>query len=486
MLVVLSDLHFQEDPYLKDRNLEPRTFRILFEQLARVARAKDVEELMVVFNGDLFDHMRNRRWYVPAADGTMLRPYMECDPAEGQNLYEEVEERAFEIHKSIEEDERVRPSIQLIQAMARQEDDIFEGGVRPRFMYVPGTCDRLANLSPSINRRMRELFALDSREESSSDQQRSVRPFPNQLLFSAGLPEGYPRGEDLLNLPTGSLDYALLVQHGHEYDWLSCEYNYDENLLGRIPVPEDSKLYRLSPLSDWITIDLIGALAERFLQECGAEPDELIEENKFIYGCLLEAEDIRPQLRALQWLMWRLDGDPWKRVRHLVRDLLVELRHHGRLKRWLHRHNRSWMPDRADQIKAGLAALSRLGDLVPDSIWARLAQRISARGDLDVGPQELIRRDPIWQWDDIHYLCYGHFHDPSILTLGVRDGCPKMAAGTGTWRRRHQLCLDQISHVALRSLNYAIFYRPEETAENNAHRAEIWTGQTLTQRSEIS
>ena len=118
MLTVLSDLHFQEDPHFKDRNLEPRAFRILFEQLSRVARAKDAKELIVVLNGDIFDHMRNPRWLDPDDEGFEVRPYAECDIREGQTLPEKPEQRAWEIHKAIEADPRVKPCVDLLQAMA--------------------------------------------------------------------------------------------------------------------------------------------------------------------------------------------------------------------------------------------------------------------------------------------------------------------------------------------------------------------------------
>jgi hypothetical protein len=481
MLVVLSDIHFQEDTFSRDRNVDPRALRLFFEQIGRTAEAKGATELLVVFNGDVFDHIRNARWLEQDEDGLTVRPYEDHDPARGQTLAPKTDDRAWEIHQAIEADPRVRESIQLIEAMARGDDDIFPKTLQPRFLYIPGTSDRLANLSARINRRIRHIFNSKPPQEG-----KDLEVFPNQLLFAAGLPEGYPRAEDELDMEPGSLDYAALVQHGHEYDWLSCEFNQDENLLGRSLTPEDSRLYALSPLSDWIAIDLVCALAHSFLEECGGEEEELIPFNRDIYQCLLEAQDVRPQLRVLQYLMWRLEGERWLPIRHIVRRLLKDARNHYHLEKWLTRHDQRWVPDRADKIQAALATLGRLGEAIPDSMLARIAQRASARTGPDEPPVELVRKDPIWECDEIHHLCVGHFHDGVAHTLSVVDGHPKVVVGTGTWRRRHELCLDEISHIALRSMGYAIFYRPEEQPGSRAHRMEHWRGKTITQRPDTS
>jgi UDP-2,3-diacylglucosamine pyrophosphatase LpxH len=483
MLVVLSDFHFQQDHFCTDRNLDPNALRLFFEQLARAAAKKKARELIVVLNGDIFDHIRNPRWLQENEEGLTFRPYEDHEPQKGEMLTEDTDAVAWDIHQAIESDPRVKESIALLHAIAHGDDDIFTHGPRPRFLYIPGTADRLANLSPRINARIREILNLFP-PDPDHVHTNPPRLFPYQLLFAAGLPEGYPRAEDQLGLEAGSLDYATLVCHGHEFDWMSCEFNQDENLLGRILTPADSHLYALSPLSDWLAIDLICDLAYRFLQECGGEEQELIPVNREIYRCLLDAQDVRPPLRVLQYLMWRLDDEQWKRVRHIVRDVLKKARRHFRLKKWLTRHDRSWVPDRADKIQAALAALGRFGDAIPDSVLARIARRASTRSGPDEPPVELVRRDPIWECEEIHTLCLGHFHDPGMHTLTVLDGHPKIAVGTGTWRRRHKLCADEMSHIVLRTMAYAIFYRPEEQAATKSYRLEFWRGKTITHPSD--
>ncbi len=480
MLVVISDLHFMEDPYLKDRNPDSKALRLFFSQIARTGKEKDVKEILIVLNGDIFDHIRSEKWLEPDDEGLTYKPYQMVDVNNGDVLPAEVEQKAFEIHKAIESDSRVRPSLELFRSIAHGEDDIFRDGPQPRFLYIPGTSDRLANLSPGINRSIRELLNLPISD--SSDSERSVTPFPNSLLFAEGLPDNYPRAEEELGLDPGSLDYALLVQHGHEYDWLSSEYNLDDNILGRIPEPTDSHLYAISPISDFIAIDLVMRLARDFLEECGGDTAALIPRNQAIYRCLLDAQDVRPQLRVLQYLMWRLEGGPWEQVRHLVRRILKDALKHPRLKSWLHSHDRPWFPDRADKIRAALAAFRRVGDAMPDSFLAAMAQKISRRTIPDKAPVDLIRKDPIWKCDEIHTLCHGHFHDPSNYNLAVIDGNPKTAVGTGTWRRTHQLCLDELSHMTVRSMNYAIFYRPEEQTKDVGYRIEFWRGRSISQK----
>ena len=119
---------------------------------------------------------------------------------------------------------------------------------------------------------------------------------------------------------------------------------------------------------------------------------------------------------------------------------------------------------------------------MPDSFLANIAQKVTRRSTPDQAPVDLIRKDPIWKCPEIHTICHGHFHDPSHYNLAVIDGNPKVAVGTGTWRRRHQLCLDELTHMTMRSMNYAIFYRPEEQSKEVGYRMELWRGKSISQR----
>jgi len=475
MLVVLSDLHFQQDPHGQNRNLEARSLRLFFEEIARAAKLKQAKDLTIVLNGDIFDHIRNQAWFDPAQSGGSIRPYADLEPS--QPLSEGLAERVWAIHQSIEQDPRVQPSIALLEAIAHGTDDIFTEGVHPRFLFVPGTSDRLADLSIQVKKRIHSMLDLPGSPDD---------PLPHQILFTKTTWRDWPHATQILDVPGNETDYGTFIQHGHEYDWMACEFNYDDNILGRTPEPGDAHLYQLSPLSDWIAIDVIGRLAAEFLNDCGGDATKLIPENQFIYDCLMEADDVRPQLRVLSYLLWRLGGDPWLMVRKLVRARLVDAAGHQRLRQWLNQHDRSWLPDRADKIRASVKTLATLSGAVPDSFLAGLGKRVSRRTGPDTVPLDLLRNDPIWQDPEVHFVCHGHFHEPSSIPLGVIDGHPKMAVCTGTWRRRHRQGLDEISHVATRGMGYSIFYRPDEQTGNKAHRMEFWQGQVLThKRDEI-
>ncbi len=477
MLVVLSDLHLQSDPHIKTRNPDPRSFRLFFEQIARTAAIKRAEELVIVFAGDIFEHIRSPLWLEPDGDGAALRPYLDLDA--GTSLPQAVEDRLWLVHSAIESDERAAATISLIKAAAKGEDDIFTRGPRPRFLYIPGTSDRLVNLSPRLNRRVREIFGLDRQKDQAS--QKLIR-LPHRLAFLASPPSDVTSAASLLDMEEGALDYGVVVQHGHEYDWLSCEFNHDENPLGRKLTSDDEHLYDLSPLSDWIGLDLVTKLTSRFLDQCGGDARQLIPINQFIYQCLLDADDIRPQLRVLEYLMWRLDGDPWNMVRGLVRDILKEAAESRYLRRWFDRHDHRWIPDRADRIRAVVGTLRRVSDAVPDSFLANMGAKAAVRAGADQARVQLLAEDPLWTNPDVHFVCHGHFHEPGVIPLGVYDGVPKAAVCTGTWRRRHVEARDEMSHVGLRSTGYAIFYRPEEQSGDQSLRLEFWQGQVLTHR----
>ncbi|MCD6496691.1 MAG: hypothetical protein J7M25_00090 [Deltaproteobacteria bacterium] len=469
MLVVLSDLHFQQDPHGQNRNLESRSLRMFFEEIARAAKLKQAKDLTIVLNGDIFDYIRNQAWFVPGKDGGALRPYAELEPS--QPLSDALEERVWAIHQSIEQDPRVQPSIALLEAIAHGTDDIFTEGVHPKFLFIPGTSDRLADMSVQVKSRLYDMLNLPGSPDD---------PFPRQILFTKTPWRDWPHATRILDVPGKHVDYGTLIQHGHEYDWTACEFNYDDNVLGRTPEPADAHLYRMSSLSDWIAIDVIGRLAKDFLDDCGGDASKLIPENQFIYDCLMEADDVRPQLRVLSYLLWRLEGDPWLMIRELVRAHLVHAAKHQRLRQWLSQHDQSWLPDRADKIRAAVKTLASLSGAMPDSFLAGLGKRVSRRAGPDTIPLDLLRTDPIWQNPEVHFICHGHFHEPGSIPLGVIDGHPKLAVCTGTWRRRHRQGLDEISHVAIRSMGYSIFYRPDEQTGNKAHRMEFWQGQVVT------
>ncbi len=472
MLVVLSDLHLEYDPHLGRLNPEPRSWRLFFEQLAKAARLKAAKELIVVFAGDLFELVRHPLWLEESEEGGVVKPYVDGPVEDG--LPDNVEERLGRVFESILAQPRVRPFVELVQAVSRGEDDIFTDCPRPRFLFLPGTSDRLVNLSPALNRHIRGIFGMPHADDPKPP------PLPHRVLFAPALEDSDPLASAFLDLETEALDYGVAVQHGHEYDWLACEHNYDEPPLNRLPGRDDEWLYDLSPLAEWIALDLVAGLAHRFLQDCGGIYEKLIAENKFIYDVLVGARDLRPQLRVLSYLRWRLEGDPWVQVRDTIRNHLLEAADSPYLKRWLDRHDQRWVPDRADRIAAAIGFLKRLSSALPDSLLASLSRKAASRAGADAPSMEVIGKDPFWRNPRVHFLCHGHYHEPGVRPLGTLEGVPKVAVCTGTWRRRHSQAADEWSHVAFRSMGYAIFYRPDEQAGDLGHRLEFWQGQVLT------
>ena len=472
MLVVLSDIHFQYDPHVRRRNPDPRTWRLFFEQLAKAARLKRAKHLVVVFAGDVFDLVRHPLWLEETEEGGVVKPYVDGGPDAA--LPENVEDRAVQVLEDILADERGRPFVELVQAVVRGEDDIFTEGPRPMFWFLPGTTERLVNLSPALNRRIREVFGMPGADWETPPR------LPRRLLFAPALDDADPVASAFLDLSEAELDYGVAVQHGHEYDWLACEHNYDEPPVERLPQPDDEWLYDLSPLAEWIALDLVSGLAHRYLKECGGEYDKLIPENRFIYHTLLEAEDVRPQLRVLSYLRWRLEGDPWVLARDTIRNHLLEAADSPYLKRWLDRHDQRWVPDRADKIAAAVGVLKRLSSALPDAFLASLSKKAAERSGADAPSVEVLGKDPFWRNAQVHFVCHGHYHEPGVLPLGTIDGVPKVDVCTGTWRRRHARAVDEWSHVAFRSMGYAIFYHPDEQAEGLGSRLEFWRGQVLT------
>jgi hypothetical protein len=105
MLVVISDLHFEEektdtiscpgrDPVIFRRNIQGRAYTQFIAKLAGEARGNHARRLDMVLAGDIFDLHRTSMWFDP--DVSDVRPYVSCSQVIAQ-----LEEKVLRILDAI-------------------------------------------------------------------------------------------------------------------------------------------------------------------------------------------------------------------------------------------------------------------------------------------------------------------------------------------------------------------------------------------------
>ena len=205
MLVIISDMHMEEEssltipssdgnpPLTFSRNLSPKAYRKIFADLAEEAKRNNVKEMTLVLAGDVFELYRTGLWFVNNPDQTM--PFVSNGEVD-----EGLERKILEILDEIVAEPENGESLEAIRLL---QEKIYYEGKQPRGFpvervtvhYLPGNHDRLANSTPAIRRKVRQLLGMPALSD----------PFPTHLFCP---------------------DEKALIRHGHEYDRFNFAYNY--------------------------------------------------------------------------------------------------------------------------------------------------------------------------------------------------------------------------------------------------------------------
>jgi len=417
MLVAISDLHLQDTTLsgLPDQpNVPPQAFELFFRHVAASARQNRAREIIVLLNGDIFDLLRSERWFV---GGFMGRPYWTPLP-------DAVERKLLEIWSGIERSNR--ETMRLLHAVAVGEAD-FDFPVQPRFVYVAGNHDRLVNLSPTLRRKVHELFDLDSSDEA--------------LTWTYSAPA-----------------YGVFARHGHEYDWANCAYNFTFRRPG---AALDEALYWETPIGDWVTLDIATRLPHRFRELYADHP--LFG---YLYPRLRAIDDVRPAAKVVPWLQAEVaeNREANRIVSETFRTVLRERADDPFMWSWLRAYSRPLRVNRARPWVAAVRVLPRLLESLPPRLirWLSFALTSSCRQPAwRLAAGEAILRRPPYQ-----YIVSGHFHDPRTVLLRKVAGRPYVYFCTGSWRRRFEECRQDGRFLQLHAMNYATFFRRDEDPDH--------------------
>lgn len=462
MLVVISDLHFEEvsrdrigdvnDPNcinLLARNLPESAFRQVISRLARDVSSSNVKEVDFVLAGDIFDLHRTQIWF-----DDDLRPFVSCS-----QIQTDLEKKVQKIIGEICSEEKVAGSLLAFRDLVANKyaPNPAEPGklenfpAQVRLHYFPGNHDRLVNATPAIREKVRELLGLTTKGD----------PFEHQLQFH---------------------DPRVLVRHGHEYD----PYNFSVDHSATDPFPSALSVaeYDNATFGDFITVNVASRLPYLFRQEYGANQLLSDPDLRRLYIRLLEFDDVRPQSALVDFLLStpgsRLEKG-WKYLEPVARKLLDEICDHPIFRDWL------------NKLKKRDPIVVRAIDTLLDTKLWRLGLKFSViqfiarhatRNEDCQGPEVFAAREKLIQDGTVRFMIAGHTHKPNVAFIDGSNHFERYYIDTGTWRWRFLPATDRSSFGGLKSLTFVSVYASTEDIGKAAESGgkvesfDYWSGFT--------
>ncbi|MEC4684338.1 MAG: hypothetical protein VST71_01215 [Nitrospirota bacterium] len=430
MLIFISDLHFV-DGSAGEHNVPADAFRIFFEDIKGAVdwmtkKGRPVEEIKIVFLGDIFDLLRTEMWFkhkgrkIPVSK----RPWGN-------------DEKGIETHANTIFDEIIKKNQQTFNLLKGELKEEFDLPVEPERIYIPGNHDRLCNKYKSLRKKVSKWLRIPSRN------------IPFEHCF-----------EDI--------SYGVFARHGHEYD----KFNYEGG------VSYNHEDYMRMPIGDPITTELIAKLPWKIMnrKEIKKLPKK---EQHALKRNLQEIENVRPFSATLEWLLYQVKRNLSLKevIEDAVDEVIREFNDLEFVKKWYDHHDK-WYDflDEADKIQSALYLLEKFKIFPLEKLMPLLEKvKNSLVGDdlLEAAPKEYLHLD-----SQIRYIVYGHTHEPLQAPIRVIEGpAPKeqVYLNTGTWRTRYRKSKEGLGFIGWKTLTYTIFYRKEER-KKDFPAFETWTG----------
>ena len=446
MLVVLSDLHFEEEvsnhiPGSENqaaiefkRNLPAAPYHLLVERLAAEAIRNEALKLEFVLAGDIFDLHRSGLWFRDNEQN--VRPYVS-----NPRITPDLEAFSLRLLDGIAKEEHVRDVLTVFRLLASgryldssQNEQPFP--VPVELHYIPGNHDRLANASPAIRQAVRRVLGLADHGAA----------FPNVLAFD---------------------EERALVRHGHEYDYANFSVNlhHEETIPIHLPV----HYYQDPAFGDFATVEIASQLPALFRQYHGDENILADQTLRALYLRLLEFDDLRPLTALFNYFIYA-EGQTidkkvaWNAIVPVVIDLLEKIHDNPYMLYWLDRFDQPWRLDLIDAVQAVLAAkpwrwASRLIPLEIAEKTANIALNSTAKRP---PTEKYAARESSILSGRYRYVIAGHTHTPRISLIANNHQGERYYVDTGTWRNRVLATHDYRQFGRLKSLNYMVAYGPNE------------------------
>jgi UDP-2,3-diacylglucosamine pyrophosphatase LpxH len=433
MLVVISDLHFQDtindtirdknnNPVTVDRNVSSDAFEEVFDDILTTSYSNEAQELIIILAGDIFDLNRSQKWL--ASD---IRPYGEHSLNEWYPIADAILQ---DIIKSNDK------AFNVFKEFAGKK---LKNGGQIVFQYLPGNHDRLINLHPELRKRVKaELLGQQNPDD---------KEFDHVYL---------------------STEYGVFIRHGHEYD--------RSNFAGAIPEKGVFKVdpadYARAPLGDYATIDIAAGLAFEYRKLHEDDIKSGNQVHRAIYCKLLEFDDLRPQSDIMDFLQAKTgdDIDVWKYLTPAADSVVTKALNSKFLRSKLGAWGKiipvaKWLP-----IK-----------LLPAKFIIKLISSMHSEGPK---PWQYAQREETLSASAGRYVVAGHTHSPCVEFLKRRDndGKEQFFFDTGTWRQQIRKCQDCETFARAKALTYVIFYSSKEDQHHatgqKGYSFDYWSGFT--------
>jgi hypothetical protein len=455
MIAVISDLHFEEEAsdvigsgdkeIVFRRNLDPKAYRSFIAHMADEVRRRCAESFELVIAGDLFDFSRTTLWFRDE-----LRPYVSLD-----DISPELGKKLLAMLEAIATEPAVDKTLDLFRSLAAGKYQAYDRKSRQwteqefpcpaKITCLAGNHDRLANASPEIRARIRELIGGTGND-----------PFPHYLLFS---------------------DPDALIRHGHEYDDNNFAIDLPEDK--PIPLEIDEAGYAQANFGDFITIDVAVRLPYLFRRKYG---DEQIVKDRVLsalYLRLLQFDDVRPQSALLDYMLDVSCGgfsaeEAWERLVPVLQDLLAEIHDNKFFRYWLARRAKPWAPAELE-VARGLLELGGFRNRAAREA-ARKITHFMMGGEPDQ-PQLWAMREELVQNERVHLVLAGHTHSPEVCLIRSDESGDRFYINTGTWRDVIPSTPDGRTFGRLRALTYVTLYSKSEQ-DDSRNSFDYWTGFT--------
>lgn len=462
MLVVISDLHFEEEktdhiigdgaqpPIIYTRNLGPKAYYRFILQLAGEAVRNGAKQLDFVLAGDIFDINRSSLWF---ANENKERPYISAGDTKPA-----LEKVLLKIIRAIADESEIDKTLQLFRLLAKgrylegsQEKDF---PVPVTLHHIAGNHDRMVNATPAVRRLVRELLGMPA----------IAAPFPRVLTFERE---------------------RALVRHGHEYD----RYNFgaDHTDTDEFPVHLPEAEYEAAPFGDFATIDLVSRFSYLFRRHHGDNKILASRTLRTVYERLLEFDDLRPQRAMFNYLLHIPEERMtpvmvWKTIEPVIYQLLEETHNHPFLEFWLDKMDKKWRLDAIDAIQGVLGAkLWRLTG-IPLGLAQFISNTVIGGYKEEGGPHYYAAREKVIRDGSYQFLVAGHTHTPAVELIAADPKSERYYIDSGTWRNRVPATTDYKAFGRLKALTYVVIYGPDEDPgtgdQPKATSMDFWSGVT--------
>ncbi len=427
MIIILSDLHFSEAQSTKignlefNRNLAADTYQAYFDDLNQAAVENEIQEINLVLAGDILELSRSAIWL----DGSD-RPYIDNQEVSAGSSCEKT---ILHIIEAISCEEKVAETLALL----RNVNDLFNCDVKVH--YLLGNHDRLANATPTIRHKVREILGLEGGE----------RLFEHTYI-----------ARDTKNRP------FCLIRHGHEYDPMNFSVN--THLMDEIPTNLSEAVYGEACLGDILTIEYGAALPRYFVETYGEKAILNDRTLMALYERLMAFDDVRPTTALLAYLFSTPSVEKkktWELMAPCFIKAISVLSKNEQFQHFL-KHSSSLKTGQRLLLRvflnSGLFA-SRIPYWLIKQVMKRVSKTINLKSQSRWAKREALIRNKA---SGCQCVVSGHTHFPEVSLISSEEGDERYYINTGTWRNLIHATKEFDEFGTLSSMTRVVVFRPKE------------------------